>query len=147
MEGFGYDRIWRSKSFQFGERTRWFFVDIEGYKPINATLYVDTNCDGAEANNFEITDTNLITSASGGGYIGEVSVGAEYEGGGYYGTEVIPMYKFRSRIRIPISCCEGYEFYFQIRNNADNEGWKITRFEIAYEILPEDPSYLYTNTN
>lgn len=142
--GSGYLRLWRSKTFRFGERTRWHYIDIEGAKTLNSTVYVDMWLDGVNYNSVEITDRNFITGA-GGGYIGENVVGDTYTGGGYTATSNSPLYKFKKRVRVPYPTNEGYQFYFQIRNNADGEGWKLTRYRLKYEYLPDDPSYSYTD--
>jgi len=145
--GYGYDRIWRSKTFQFGERTRFYYIDIEGSKPINTEIDVTCTVDGIDTAPYTITDSNFISSTVGGGYIGDSYVGDTNVGGGYYGSETVPMYKFRARIRLPDEAVEGYSMYFQIQNNADNAGWRMTRFKVVYELLPEDPTYEYTVTN
>lgn len=143
--GFGYDRIWRSKTFQFGQRTHYYYVDIEGSKTINSTLYVDIVTDGQEVNNLQITDANFVSAAVGGGYIGENYLGDSYTGEGYYSSETVPLYRFRKRIRFPISVNEGYGMYFQIRNNANNEGWNMTKVRVTYSLNPEDPTDTFTD--
>ncbi len=145
--GFGYDRLWRSKTFQSGEHTRWYYLDIEGSKPINTEIYVTLNVDGQEAHRYTIDDSNFVTSTYGGGYIGDSYIGDLYMGSGFYGSETIPMYKYRARIRFPMDCNEGYAMYFELFNNQDNAGWSMTRFKAVYELLPEDPTYEYTVTN
>jgi len=142
--GFGYNRIWRSKTFRFGERTRWHYIDIEGSKTLNSTVYVDMWLDGVNYTGVTITDSNLISGA-GGGYIGENNVGDNYTGGGFTATSNSPLYKFKKRVRVPYPTNEGYQFYFQVRNNADGEGWKLSRFRMKYEYMPDDPSYPYTD--
>lgn len=145
--GFGCDRLWRSKTFQFGQRTHYYYMDIEGSKAINSILYVDIVTDEIEYNSIQITDANFVSSALGGGYIGENYLGDSYVGDGYYSAETVPLYRFRVRIRFPISVNEGYGMYFQIRNNANNEGWNMTKFKIVYSLNPEDPTSAFTDTN
>jgi len=145
--GFGFERLWRSKTFQFGERTRFIYLDIEGSKPVGTKIYVDIVTDGIEVNNIIIDDNNFTTSTTGSGYIGDNYIGDSFIGGGFYGADAIPMYQFRARIRFPLNVCEGYAMYYQVRNNGNNEGWKMTRNKLTYEMNPDDPTYASTDTN
>lgn len=138
-DGFGYERYWRSKTFQFGERTRWIWLDIEGSMTQNTTIFVDINTDGIQESGFEINSENLLQSTTGSGYIGDSYVGDLYVGGAEAG-ESTPLYKFKKRIYLPSTINYGYQSWFQLRNNAEGEGWKINRFRIAYSVDPEDPT-------
>lgn len=137
----GYNRLWRSKTFQFGERTQWAYIDIEGAMVDNGKLYVDLVTDQITVAGIEITSANFITAGGGaGGYIGYSYIGDLYIGGAFYGS-VPTMYRFKKRIWFPQGVNYGYNMYFQVRNNADGEGWALNRYVLAYRVDPETPTY------
>lgn len=138
--GFGYSRIWRSKTFQFGSRTRWWWLDIDGFMTQGTTIFVDINVDGVQRT-FEIDSNNFVTPTTGGGYIGSLGIGSEYIGGGFLADSTTPMYRFSKRIEFPLPINFGYNMWFQVRNQGEGEGWSLTRYRIAYEAQPEEPSY------
>ena len=138
--GFGYTRSWKSKTFQFGERTRWWWLDIDGYITQGATVYVDVEVDNV-VQTYEITSANLVNPSLSGGYIGGGSVGSSYIGGGFLSDSSIPLYEFRRRCMFGGTIDFGYQMKFTIRNQEDSQGWALTRYRIAYEQQPEDPSY------
>lgn len=144
--GFGYDRIWKSKTFQFGERTVWKYLDIEGSITQNTTIYVDINTDGvqvsgSDGNQLHIDSSNLTLSATGEGYIGDNYIGDSYVGGGMAGNDTTPMYKFKKRIYFPDTVNYGYNMWFQLRNQVVGQGWKISRYRLVFSSDPEEPSY------
>lgn len=140
--GFGYDRIWRSKSFQFGEITKWKFLYLEGSKVRGSTIFVQLNTDSLDSTPIKITDTNFVVNGS-GGYIGSNYVGDEYVGGGSGQSTATPMFKWRKRIRIPDTINLGNTFYFTIYNNKDGEGWMLSRFRLT--AIPQPEEFTYNN--
>jgi hypothetical protein len=153
--GFGYERAWKSKTFQFGERTSWRYLDIEGSMTQNTTIFLDINTDsvqvsGTLSNELKIDSSNLVTASTGGtggggGFIGDTYVGDAYVGSGVSSGETTPMYRFKKRIYFPDTVNYGYNMWFQLRNNAEGEGWKISRYRLIYSSDPEEPSYERTN--
>jgi len=146
----GYLRLWRSKTFRFGERTAWAWVDLEGTKPTGATIYVDIAVDGAEStgsdqNDQRITDADFMSSNANSGYIGDNYVGDTYTGAAFGTGELVPMFRWKKRVRIPMQVSYGYEMFFQLRNEEAGEGWKLTRAKIAFSVDAEDPTYEYTD--
>jgi hypothetical protein len=144
-DGFGYNRIWRSKTFQFGERTHWHYIDLEGAIPQGARVYVDLYSDGVtvsgnDNNELQIDQDNLVLSATGGGYIGDNYIGDSYVGGAEAG-ETTPMYKFKKRVRFPDTVNMGYNSWFQLRNSAVGQGWRLSRFKLVFDSEPEEPTY------
>lgn len=140
---YGYDRLWRSKTFQYGEKTKWKWLYLEGAKVQGATMYVTFNTDGIETTPITITDSNFVQTANGEGLLGSNYVGDEYLGGGAGGSSVTPMYKWRKRIRIPDTNNLGNSFYFQIYNNRAGEGWLLSRFRLT--AIPENEETTYSN--
>ena len=143
--GYGYERYWRSKTFQNGERTEWVYMDLEGMKTLESIIYVDLWTDGVEYTNIEITDANFVLTSTGSGYLGDNYTGSIYLGDGYESNASVPMYKWRKRIRFPATVNQGYNMYFTIRNNANNEGWKLNRYRLVYRVQPDDPNFPYTD--
>jgi len=145
-DGNGYMRLWRSKTFRLGERTQWQYVDLEGSKPINAILYCDIVTDGISSQPIEITNDDFIRTNTQTGYLGDSYLGDQYTGAAFAtGDNLTPMYRWKKRVRIPQEVNYGYEMYFQVYNDADNEGWKLTRAKIAFIMDPDDPSYAFTD--
>jgi hypothetical protein len=143
--GFGYERVWRSKTFQFGERTLWKYLDIEGSITQNTRVYIDINTDGfqitgTDNNGFHIDSSNLVLTSTGEGYIGDNYIGDNYVGGGMAG-ETTPMYRFKKRIYFPDTVNYGYNMWFQLRNQKVGEGWKMSRYRLIYSSDPEEPTY------
>ncbi len=143
--GVGYTRSWRSKTFRFGERTVWDYIDVEGAKPRGVDINIFMTVDGAEEELDSITDDNFISQGSGFGYLGDSYYGDVYTGASFSTTEAIPLYRFKKRIAVPPSLSEGYEMNFKLTNNVNGGGWKLTRAKLSYIIDPDDPSYKYTN--
>ena len=143
--GSGYERLWRSKTFQNGERTEWVYMDLEGAKTVESIIYVDLWTDGIKYPNIQITDANFILSSTGSGYLGDNYTGTAYLGDAYESPSAMPLYRFRKRIRFPQVVNMGYNMYFTIRNNANNEGWKLNRYRIIYRLQPDDPNFPYTD--
>lgn len=150
-DGAGYLRVIRTKTFRFGERSEFDFIDIEGSKPLGATVYIDINLDGLEEqgndqNGLKITDDDFMQSGGGGtGYIGDSYHGDTYTGSAFATSEAIPMYRFKKRVRVPQTVRYGHEFWFQLRNQAATEGWKLTRLRLAFKVDADDPTYAYTD--
>ena len=143
-QGYGYSRIWRSKTFREGERTSWKYLDLEGAKVQDAIIYIDLYCDGSLVTTIPITDSNFLTSSAGGSNIGYSYLGSDYVGGGAY-ANAPAMYAWKKRIAIPQSVNYGYEFYFQLRNQELGHGWALSRYVLAYTQDPEAPSYSRTD--
>lgn len=144
--GFGYTRAWRSKTFQIGERTDWRYLDLEGEKVINGKINVTLWVDGKEYELTDaITDDNFVLQSSGGGYMGDGNLGSLYLGDGYKSDGAVPLYKWRKRVRFPVSLSEGYNMYFQIWNEVEGHGWKLTRYRVLYAPNPDDPNYNYAD--
>jgi len=137
--GFGYDRYWTSKTFHFGERTTYKYLDIEGAITLDTKLYLDIWTDGQSAQSILIDKDNLITAALTGDYIGFGDIGQNYVGGGFQGSS-IPMYNFRKRIYFPDNVNDGYEMYFRLRNSGNNEGWALKKYRLAYVEMPDEPA-------
>jgi hypothetical protein len=142
--GFGYERIWRSKTFQQGERTEFCYLDLEGKKTLGSTIYVDIWTDGITYTE-EITDDNMVNQGISDGYLGDGYTGAFYTGEGNTAGTDYPLYKWRKRVRFPGSVNMGYNMYFQIRNVANNEGWQLNRYRLAFKQMPDDPNYPYAD--
>ena len=142
--GFGYNRIWRSKTFRFGERTEWKYLDLEGGKVQNGIMYVDLYMDGSLVYSIPIDNTNFILAGSTGASIGYDYIGTDYVGGGAYASAP-PMFAWKKRIWWPDTANYGYQAYFQIRNNLDGHGWALSRYVLAYVQDPEVPSYSRTD--
>ena len=143
--GSGYDRIWRSKTFQFGERTRWKYIDIEGSMAENTTIFIDINTDGIQAsgtalNDQKITKANLVLSPTGEGYIGDNYIGDSYVGAAFV-TGVAAMYKFKKRIYFNSDTNYGYQSWFQLRNQSEGQGWKLNRYRLIFESESDVPTY------
>jgi hypothetical protein len=144
-DGFGYDRGWKSKTFQFGERTKWMYIDIEGSMTENATIFCDLNTDDVQVSGIIINKQNLISSSIGAGYVGDNYIGDSYVGGAEAG-ETVQMYRFKARINFPANVNYGYNMWFQLRNQAEGEGWKLSRYRLVYESDPDTPTYSRTDT-
>jgi len=144
--GYGYIRAWRSKTFQFGERTDWRYIDLEGDKVINGKMDVDLWVDGVlHTITDAITDDNFVIQSNGGGYLGDGYTGSLYYGDGQSSDGEVPMYKWRKRVRFPVTITEGYNMYFEIRNQEEAQGWALSRFRVNYAMNPDDPNYTYAD--
>lgn len=137
--GSAYKKIWTSKTFRFGERTHYKYIDFEGVMTLNAVINIFVFTDGVPATD-TITKANLVTAGVGGSYIGQSYVGNSYVGGGFTGSAV-PLYKFKKRYYFPQNVDEGYAMYFQLTNEQDSAGWGLNRYVLAYYQLPEEPTY------
>lgn len=137
--GNAYVKMWTSKTFKFGERTGYKYIDLEGVMTLGAIITVTLTTDGIPFTD-TITKSNLITPALSGSYVGDSSVGGEYIGGGYTGSAV-PVYKFKKRIYFPQTINEGYNMNFQCVENQEGQGWGLNRYVVAYEQFPEEPTY------
>ena len=137
--GNGYMKLWTSKIFKFGERTNFYYIDVEGVMTLGATINIVVSTDGLQASDV-ITKANLITPAVGGAYVGDSYVGGAYPGGGFTGAGV-PLYKFKKRFYLPQNINWGYNMFFQIYNSEDAQGWGMNRYVLAYKQDPDDPSY------
>jgi len=144
-DGYGYERTWRSKTFQFGERTTWEYLDLYGYKTLGSTIYLTVNADGSESEAEEITDENLITEENGGGYIGDNYIGNEYIGDGYFSDNPTPLYRWRKRYRFTPNTKQSYNMYFQLSNNAVGEGWGLSSYKLVYIPEADDPAHKTTD--
>ncbi len=144
-DGFGYMRLWRSKTFQVGENTHYHYVDIEGSKPIGTEINVRFTMDNRTSSVDTIGDENFILSSTGGGYVGDNYIGDSYYGNASTTTESVPMYRFKKRVRVPDTVNEGYNMFFEIYNEAEQQGWKLTRIKIIYESNADDPTYSFTD--
>lgn len=119
--GFGYERSFTSKTFSFGNRVKWEWLDLVGSKTIGSIIYVQINVDG-RTELYKIDDDNL-TKGAGGGYIGDNWLGDSYAGGGFPG-DAVPMFDFRARVAIK-TIQYGSEFKFKIYNSLDGEGFSL----------------------
>lgn len=142
--GVGYERIWRSKTFQFGERTDWIYLDLYGKKTLGSIVFVDLWVDGM-TNTIQITDENFVNAGISDGYLGDAYMGTLITGDGNSADAAYPLYRWRKRVRFPAGLTQGYNMYFQIRNIANNEGWQLNRYRLAYSINPDDPNYPYAD--
>lgn len=138
---FGYPRIWRSKTFQYGEITNWKWLYLEGAKVQGAVMYVVFNTDGVETAPIEINDSNFRQTANGSGLMGSNYIGDAYLGGGSGGGSATPMYKWSKRIRIPDTNNLGNSFYFQLYNINPGEGWLLSRYRLTAIPKPEEATY------
>lgn len=134
--GFGYDRAYRSKTWTFGNRLRWKWLDFTGVKTLGSTVYINIVVDTLTYR-FKVTDSNLMQGA-GGGYIGDNYIGQAYTGGGAYGSD-IPLYRWKGRAQLPN--IEGLEIYFTIYNNADGEGWGLNSYGVKYDGLNAEVAF------
>jgi hypothetical protein len=144
-DGLGYERIWRSKTFQFGERTYWEYLDLYGSKTRGGTIYLRVWADGKITDNIAITDANLINNAEEGGLLGSEYVGDAYIGDGYYADTALPMYKWKKRFRFTGKVKESYNMYFELYNSAADEGWSLSKYKLVCIPQPDDPTYPYTD--
>lgn len=141
--GFGYNKIWTSKTFKFGERTHYKYIDFEGVMTLNEVITIAVYTDTEVASD-TITKANLISSGITGAYVGDSFVGNSYVGGGFTGSAT-PLYKFKKRFYLPQNVDEGYSMYFQLSSSLDSAGWGMNRYVLSYYQLPEEPSYGFTN--
>lgn len=141
--GFGYNKIWTSKSFKFGERTHYKYIDFEGVMTLNEVITIAVYTD-AETASDTIDKSNLISNGITGNYIGGTYVGNSYIGGGFTGSST-PLYRFKKRFYFPQNVDEGYLMNFQLSSSLDSAGWGMSRYLLAYYQLPEEPSYGYTD--
>lgn len=137
--GNAYNKAWSSKTYKFGERTEYRYLDLEGVMTIDAIIRVVITTDGIQKE-FQITKANLVTPALSGSYVGDSYVGGEYIGGGYTGSAV-PVYKFKKRIYLPQTINEGYSMNFVCSENQEGQGWGLNRYVLAYTQFPEEPTY------
>ncbi len=142
-DGFGYNKIWTSKSFKFGERTHFKYIDFEGVMTLNEIITIAVYTDASTASD-TIDKGNLINNGVAGNYIGGTYVGNSYIGGGFTGSST-PLYKFKKRYYFPQNVDEGYLMNFRLSSNLDSAGWGMNRYLLAYYQLPEEPSYGYTD--
>lgn len=138
--GVGYQRTWRSKTFQYGTRTYWDLMVFDGSIVPSTELGLRINVDGRD-HNFQIDNTDLIPGSGGSGYIGDHYVGSEYIGGGGSGSSAPPMYRFRKVIKFPEDVKEGSQMYFELGNSGDGQGWEINRIEGWGDLAPLEPHY------
>ena len=76
-DGLGYSRAYRSKTWDFGNRVQYEWIDFDGSKSLGKDVFVDVIIDGVSQATRKITDDNLIVG-TGGGYIGDNWVGDNY---------------------------------------------------------------------
>lgn len=141
--GFGYNKIWTSKTFKFGERTHYKYIDFEGLMTLNEVITLAVYTDTETASDI-IDKRNLISSGITGAYVGDSYVGNSYIGGGFLGSST-PLYKFKKRYYFPQNVDEGYSMYFQLSSSMDSAGWGLNRYVLAYYQLPEEPTYGFTD--
>lgn len=141
--GNGYLKLWTSKTFKFGERTQFYYIDFEGVITLNAILQLKVVTDDIAATT-TIDKSNLISPTIQSNSIGGSYVGSDYVGGGFTGSAV-PLYKFKKRYYLPQNVNQGYSMYFQLWNQEDTHGWGLNRYVLAYRQDPEDPTYERTN--
>jgi len=141
--GNGYLQLWTSKTFKFGERTMFQYLDFEGVITYNMILNIQIVTDSVVATD-TITKSNLITPTVKGNSVGGGYVGGDYVGEGFTGSAV-PLYRFKKRIWLPQNVNYGYGMYFQLYSQQDSEGWGLSRYVLAYKQDPEDPTYERTN--
>ncbi len=139
--GFGYKKVWTSKTFKFGSRSHFKYIDFEGIMTRNEVITIGVFTDTQTATD-QITSANLITAGFAGAYVGDSYVGNSYIGGGFTGSTT-PMYKFKKRFYFPQNVDEGFQMYFQLSSSLNNAGWGLNRYVLAYWQLPEEPTYSY----
>jgi len=132
--GFGYERAFQSKTFTFGNRIQWKWLDLVGSKTIGSTIYVQIDVDG-RTELYKINDSHL-TKGTGGGFIGDNWIGDSYAGGGFHGNAT-PLYDFKARIAIK-NIQYGSEFKFKVYNNADGEGWSLRGYGYKIQGLNDE---------
>jgi len=142
-DGGGYSKIWTSKTFRFGERTHYYYLDLEGLKTLGSVIDLLVYTDQILAQD-TITDDNLVVQSISGAYVGDSAVGASYVGGGYTGSSS-PMYKWKKRFYFPQTVNYGYAMYFILSNAEDAQGYGLNLYTLAYKIDPQEPSYNFTN--
>lgn len=127
----GYNRIWKSKIFNFGSSMiskDFVYVTITGSMPINTTFYVKLFVDGEEQE-FEVTSANLLSAETGSGYYAD----SFYADTPYGSMLVDNWYRYQKRIVLPDIIKEGKELQIQVHNTAPGEPWKMDTLEIGYE--------------
>lgn len=140
-DGFGYKKVWTSKTFKFGERTHFKYIDFEGLMTRNEVITIGVFTDTQTATD-QITLSNLIAAGFTGAYVGDSFIGNFYIGGGFTGSAT-PMYKFKKRYYFPQNVDEGFQMYFQLSSSLNNAGWGLNRYVLAYWQSPEEPTYDY----
>lgn len=125
-DGFGYERVYRSKTHDYGGRVRFDWVDFEGSKVLGKDIEISVYIDG-RVEKRKVTDDNLIVG-TGGGYVADNWVGDNYVGGaaGNLGT---PMYRWRGRFKIQ-NYAEGQQIYWRSYNNSDGGGYAMQGYGI-----------------
>ncbi len=139
----GYSKVWTSKTFRFGDRTHYYYLDLEGVKTLGSVIDLLVYTDQVLAQD-TITDANLVTASISGSYVGDSAVGATYVGGGYTGSSS-PLYKWKKRFYFPQTVNYGYNMYFILSNAEDAQGYGLNLYTLAYKIDPQDPTYPFTN--
>lgn len=125
-DGEGYDQLYRCKTWTFGRRVRWDYINLEGSKSYGKDIYVDVTIDGY-TETFRITDDFLLQSSS-GGYLGDNWIGDGYiDGSDGEGDQSGTLYRFRVRIK-PEQRREGYEMTFDVRNSEANIGFSLFNY-------------------
>jgi len=141
-DGFGYTRIYRSKTWRLGLKTHWRYIDLYGSKVKGKDVKLRVNVDSIYDKELKITDSNLMRSATGSGYIGDNYSGDNYVGGGTGGDGDVPMYKWHYRYDFGSDVNVGRDMFFELRNQEDGAGWSFESYGIAFEPLNENVAYI-----
>lgn len=140
--GHGYKKLWTSKTFKFGERTNYYYLDLEGVKTVGSTIKLLVYTDQKLAQDV-IDDANFVNATLTGAYVGDSLVGLGYVGGGYEGSES-PLYKWKKRFYFPSTVNYGYNMYFLLYNDEDGQGFGLNLYKLAYRSEAEEPTYRAT---
>ncbi len=143
-----YERRYSTKTFNFGTellKKKTPYIEIAGAMPEGAIFYLTAHADG-ESQTFEIDDTALVTSVS-GGYIGDDDIGAEYIGADGTGDDY-QYYRFAQRIQLPANVNEGHEFWYEFWYEGEGRPVRIDYFNIKYDYKSEQeiPDNLINNS-
>lgn len=144
-DGLGYERVWRSKTFQYGEKTTWEYLDLYGTKVLGGRIFLRVWADGTVVEDIEINDDNFQNGSNVDGLIGSNYIGNAYIGSGYYSDVASPMYKWKYRYYFAPQVRESYNMYFELYNTGAGEGWSLSKYKLVSIPLPDDPTYPYAN--
>lgn len=143
--GYPIDAIWRGKTFnRFNSSigfNNWFDrILIRGAitNPFTGYLSITvTNVGQRTTEYIQITESDIIGSGSGGGYVGDSYVGVGYVGGAGTSMGDQALYPFFKEIPFPETINEGREIYLGLQSDRENEGIRLDDIIILGNILPE----------
>ena len=140
----GYQRVWQTKAFDFGDRlglkpVKW--IDIGGSMADITNLKVTVNVDGNEVD-YMITRSQILTR-KGGTSIGDNLIGKEIVGGNSTSDS-----KLRYIAQIDIGNIQrlGHSIKLKFSNNGSGEYWKIDYLGFDFEksrvgVMPRRPKH------